>query len=59
VSRRDGAVFAFAGLWERWTTPDTGEASDSFTIVTTAANALLQPLHPRMPVILDLSLIHI
>jgi putative SOS response-associated peptidase YedK len=53
VSRRDGAVFAFAGLWERWTTPDTGEASDSFTIVTTAANALLQPLHPRMPVILD------
>jgi putative SOS response-associated peptidase YedK len=53
ISRRDGAPFAFAGLWERWTAPDTGEASDSFTIVTTAANALLAPLHPRMPVILD------
>jgi putative SOS response-associated peptidase YedK len=51
IVRRDREPFAFAGLWERWT-PKEGEAIDSFTIVTTDANALLQPLHVRMPVIL-------
>lgn len=54
VTRRDNAPFAFAGLWDRWI--DRGDAAatpiDSFTIVTAAANALLRPLHPRMPVIL-------
>jgi putative SOS response-associated peptidase YedK len=55
VTRRDGGAFAFAGLWERWTPKAAGKESafiDSFTIVTTEANALLRPLHPRMPVIL-------
>ncbi len=55
ISRRDGAAFAFAGLWERWTQKAGGKESptiDSFTIITTNANTLLRPLHPRMPVIL-------
>lgn len=54
VTRRDGAPFAFAGLWDRWIDRrDTAAAPiDRFTIVTTAANDLLRPLHPRMPVIL-------
>jgi putative SOS response-associated peptidase YedK len=55
IQRRDRAAFAFAGLWERWTPKETGEGPafiDSFTIVTTTANALLHPLHERMPVIL-------
>ena len=65
IATRDGAPLAFAGLWERWSPPgakngllpDGGEAErrayiDSFTIVTTTANAALAPLHPRMPVIL-------
>src|SRR5271170_6602790 len=43
---------ALAGLWENWRSPD-GEWLRSFTIVTTAANDLLAPLHDRMPVILD------
>ena len=43
--------FAFAGLWERWGTSDV--PLETCTIVTTEANALLQPLHDRMPVILD------
>ncbi len=41
----------FAGLWEAWQTPD-GTSLKSFTIITTAANELLQPLHERMPVLL-------
>ncbi len=45
-------LLAFAGLWERWTRPEDGEVIDSFTIVTTAANALVRPIHDRMPVVL-------
>jgi len=43
--------FAFAGLWEHWEKPQT-PAIDSFTIIVTEANALLKPIHDRMPVIL-------
>jgi len=41
----------FAGLWETWKSPE-GEV-DSFTILTTAPNRLVQPFHDRMPVILS------
>ena len=44
--------FAFAGLWERWKSPD-GEEIQSCTILTTEANDLLRSIHNRMPVILD------
>ena len=43
-------LFAFAGLWEYWE-HDT-ETIYSCTIITTAANELMQSIHPRMPVIL-------
>lgn len=52
IARRDGAPMAFAGLWEGWRSPD-GDALRSFTIMTTAANATMSALHPRMPVILE------
>jgi putative SOS response-associated peptidase YedK len=64
IHRPDGAPFAFAGLWERWSnrpsrdnaTPNStgGEplTIDSCTIVTTTANTAIQELHERMPVIL-------
>ena len=47
-------VSAFAGLWESWNCHETGSAIDSCTIITTAANSLLEQYHPkkRMPVIL-------
>ena len=41
----------FAGLWDCWRSPD-GSKLKSFTIITTRANALLRPLHDRMPVLL-------
>jgi len=47
----DGDVFAFAGLWDRWTDP-RGEVVESCTILTTTPNALLADIHDRMPAIL-------
>jgi len=47
---RDESPFAFAGLWDHW----PGETPiESAAIITTPANALVQPFHSRMPVILD------
>lgn len=43
-------VFAFGGLWERWFDLE-GTPIDSTTILTTAANSMMQPYHHRMPVI--------
>jgi len=52
--RRDHAPLALAGLWERWEDPGKpGEVLESCTIITTAANALVAPLHQRMPAILE------
>jgi putative SOS response-associated peptidase YedK len=51
VALSNRGPMTLAGLWESWTAPD-GAAIKSFTIITTSANALLQPLHGRMPVVL-------
>ncbi len=46
--------FAFAGIWDQWANPETGEIVRSFAIITTVANALLQMIpHHRSPVILS------
>lgn len=52
IRLRGGAPFAFAGLWERWQTPE-GDPRETCTIITTDANELTHSIHPRMPVILD------
>ena len=47
--------FAFAGLYDNWHDPETGEIQDTFTIITTTASPLLAHIHntkKRMPVIL-------
>ena len=51
VRMRDERLFAFAGLWDRWESPDKG-VIESCTILTTVANAVLSTIHDRMPVIL-------
>lgn len=50
----DGELFAFAGLWDRWVSPE-GKAVETFTIITTQANEKLSRIHHRMPVILPRS----
>jgi putative SOS response-associated peptidase YedK len=47
----EGGTFAFAGLWDHWN--KQGEGFDSCTIVVTTANETMQPVHNRMPVILN------
>jgi putative SOS response-associated peptidase YedK len=49
LSRRE--PFAFAGLWDVWKEPDGGWLR-SYSIITTDANELMEPVHNRMPVIL-------
>jgi putative SOS response-associated peptidase YedK len=44
-------LFALAGLWEWWRDPASQEGVETYTIITTEANAVLAPLHDRMPVI--------
>ncbi len=43
--------FGFAGLYDTWKTPE-GDHIASCTIITTPPNALLKPIHDRMPVII-------
>jgi len=44
--------FALAGIWDTWVDKGTGEILNSFAIITTTANKLLQKLpHHRSPVI--------
>jgi len=50
VRRRDQRVFAFAGLWTP--APPGGGDAGACVILTTEANALVAPIHDRMPVIL-------
>lgn len=48
----DGGLLLFAGLYDSWR-PKPFEKERTFTILTTRANALLEPVHDRMPVILE------
>jgi putative SOS response-associated peptidase YedK len=51
IRLRNGRPFAFAGLWEHWENAEA--AIDSCTLLTTTPNAVMRPLHDRMPVILS------
>lgn len=57
IHRADGAPLAFAGLWEDGVPGGVGpagpEVAGSCTVVTTAAGPDVEPLHDRMPVVLE------
>ncbi len=50
-SLEDNELFAFAGLYDVWTTPG-GDPLYSYTIITTTPNDLVERVHNRMPVML-------
>ena len=52
VSRPDGDLFAFAGVWAALPARDGSGDLHSCAIVTCEPNELIRPIHDRMPVIL-------
>lgn len=53
IRTTDGSPLFLAGLWEFWKRPDEESFLETFTILTTAANELMAPIHDRMPVFLQ------
>jgi putative SOS response-associated peptidase YedK len=52
ITLGQGGIMTLAGLYDQWRSPE-GEMIYSFTIITTAPNSLMVPIHDRMPAILD------
>jgi putative SOS response-associated peptidase YedK len=56
ITVKDQGYFYMAGVWQPWTDIQTGEHVDTFAVVTTDANPLMQQVHnskKRMPTILN------
>jgi putative SOS response-associated peptidase YedK len=51
IKLKSEGLFAMAGLWESWQSPD-GKSIFSCTVITTTPNKLVEGIHDRMPVIL-------
>ncbi len=51
IARKDKGPMAFAGLWESWKDPNQSFLLETFSIITTDPNELMEPIHTRMPVI--------
>jgi putative SOS response-associated peptidase YedK len=49
----DKQPFALAGIWEKWKNPEDGTIIQSCSILTTEPNAVVKPIHKRMPVIIN------
>jgi putative SOS response-associated peptidase YedK len=52
IALKSDKPYAFAGLWELWR-PKEREPLETFTIITTDPNELVEPMHDRMPAILE------
>ena len=52
IARADGQPLTFAGLWEGWRGP-AGEVLRTFAVIVTGANRQMEPIHDRMPVIVE------
>ena len=53
IALKDDSIFAFAGLWETWKDKATDQSLQTYTIITTDPNELMETIHTRMPVILE------
>ena len=56
INLKEQDYFYMAGIWQPWTDQETGEYVETFSIVTTEANSLMQQVHnskKRMPTILS------
>ena len=56
VSLADEQQFAFGGIWDRWRGHDGNKNEfiiESFTIITTDPNEVLEPFHNRCPLIIE------
>jgi putative SOS response-associated peptidase YedK len=51
IKLKSEELFAMAGLWENWQSPE-GKSIFSCTVITTNPNKLVEGIHDRMPVIL-------
>lgn len=51
IKMKNDELFAMAGLWESWKSPE-GKTIHSCTILTTTPNDMMSDIHDRMPVIL-------
>jgi putative SOS response-associated peptidase YedK len=51
IKMKSNDLFAMAGLWEQWKSPD-GSSIFSCSVITTTPNKLMEDIHNRMPVIL-------
>ena len=52
---KDQRIFSFAGIYDEWINPVNGDLMQSFSIITTSANPMMEKIHntrERMPVIL-------
>jgi putative SOS response-associated peptidase YedK len=49
---KNQSIFGFAGLYDVWHDKE-GKELRTYTIITTVPNALIEPIHNRMPVILE------
>lgn len=50
IGMANGEPFALAGIWEHWRRGD--QSLNSFSVLTTDPNELMERIHTRMPVIL-------
>jgi putative SOS response-associated peptidase YedK len=53
VSLTDNRLFSFGAIWDRWKNPETGDWLESFAVITTEPNELLEPFHDRCPLVIE------